>query len=83
MTRYTPGWTPEKQRECSRESKRQKNGHKKRQGGPLGETQYIRSLIEYRQYEALLAESDRRGVTMNWIIREVLEERYNDSKRTD
>ena len=44
---------------------------------------FIRPYIGNGQYENLKKESEERGVTMNLILREMLEERYNDSKRAD
>lgn len=49
----------------------------KRQGKNGKRRIIIQPNIEEEHYEALRTESDRRKVTMNFIIREMLEERYN------
>jgi len=48
----------------------------KKQAGKLGESVYIRPLIKEIHDEKLREESDRRKISMNMIVREMLEERY-------
>lgn len=48
----------------------------KKQAGKLKDPVYIRTLIEGRFEERLREESDQRRISMNMIVREMLEERY-------